>query len=189
MNRISGPGATPDHLFTEGDPSQGVAATTVTSNWLNGVQEELINVLLLAGITPDDANRGQLLSALKGFFNPVLLEAQDFAEYSNSGPILFGGDGLITITKAGWYHLRVNFLVAIQSAGGSGYIQLRKEDNTPLIGGSAGIGSMGTGAANMEFSGYFLATAGQKFKAYAVINNADIGTVYLQLMRLPFIPG
>lgn len=68
MERIAGPGATPDNFFTEGDPSLGIDATTVTANWLNGVQEELIHILKEAGITPDGANLAQVLEALRTLF-------------------------------------------------------------------------------------------------------------------------
>lgn len=68
MKRIAGPGATPDNLFTEGDPSLGIDATTVTANWLNGVQEELIHILEEAGINPDGATLTQVLGALRTLF-------------------------------------------------------------------------------------------------------------------------
>ena len=41
MHRIDTATATPDHKFTEGDPAVPVAATTVSAEWLNAVQEEL----------------------------------------------------------------------------------------------------------------------------------------------------
>ena len=68
MERIAGPGATPDNHFTEGDPSLGIDATTVTANWLNGVQEELIHILEVAGINPDGATLTQVLGALRTLF-------------------------------------------------------------------------------------------------------------------------
>lgn len=68
MERIAGPGVTPDNLFTEGDPSLGIDATTVTANWLNGVQEELIHILEVAGINPDGATLTQVLEALRTLF-------------------------------------------------------------------------------------------------------------------------
>lgn len=64
MERITGPGATPDNLFTEGNPALGIDATTVTANWLNGVQEELIYILEEAGITPNGASSTQVMEAL-----------------------------------------------------------------------------------------------------------------------------
>lgn len=68
MERITGPGATPDNLFTEGNPALGIDATTVTANWLNGVQEELIHILEEAGITPNGATLTQVLEALRALF-------------------------------------------------------------------------------------------------------------------------
>lgn len=64
MHRIDGAGATTDHLFTEGDPSTGIPATTVTGSWLNAVQEEIAHVIEAAGLTLDKANNGQLALAI-----------------------------------------------------------------------------------------------------------------------------
>lgn len=64
MHRIDGPGATTQHLFTEGDPTQGVPATTVTGAWLNAVQEEIANVVEGAGLTLDKPDNTQLLAAI-----------------------------------------------------------------------------------------------------------------------------
>lgn len=68
MDRIHGTTATPDHQFTEGDPSGGIAATIVSATWLNGVQNEIVNILEVAGITPDEAVHTQLLAALMVLF-------------------------------------------------------------------------------------------------------------------------
>jgi hypothetical protein len=65
MHRIDGPGATPGHLFTEGDPVGGVEATTVTDDWLNDVQEELISILTAAGIAPVKGTQTQVLEAIR----------------------------------------------------------------------------------------------------------------------------
>lgn len=77
MERIAGPGATPDNLFTEGDPSLGIDATTVTANWLNGVQEELIHILEEGGVAPDGANHTKVMEALWALFvtkSPIVQE-------------------------------------------------------------------------------------------------------------------
>ena len=77
MERITGPGATPDKFFTEGNPSLGIDATTVTANWLNGVQEELIHILEEGGVTPDGANHTQVMEALWALFvtkSPIVQE-------------------------------------------------------------------------------------------------------------------
>ena len=77
MERITGPGATPDNLFTEGNPSLGIDATTVTANWLNGVQEELIHILEEGGVLPDGANHTKVMEALWNLFvtkEPIVQE-------------------------------------------------------------------------------------------------------------------
>lgn len=64
MHRIDGPGATIDNLFTEGDPTQGVPATTVTGAWLNSQQEEIANAIEGAGLTLDKLDNTQLYQAI-----------------------------------------------------------------------------------------------------------------------------
>lgn len=65
MHRIDGAGATADNKFTEGDAATGVAATVVTGDWLNSVQEEVVGVILEAGITLDKASTSQLREAVE----------------------------------------------------------------------------------------------------------------------------
>lgn len=64
MHRIDSSSATIDHKFTEGDPTVPVEATTVTADWLNAVQGELVTVIESAGLVLDKADNGQLLAAL-----------------------------------------------------------------------------------------------------------------------------
>ncbi|MTI13373.1 hypothetical protein [Sansalvadorimonas verongulae] len=45
MHRIDGEGATNDNRFTSGNPQSGVPATVITADWLNAVQEEIVNVI------------------------------------------------------------------------------------------------------------------------------------------------
>ena len=65
MHRIDSADATPDHLFTAGDPTVPVDATTVTPDWLNSVQEEICAVIEDAGVPLDKAKRDQLLEAIR----------------------------------------------------------------------------------------------------------------------------
>ena len=66
MYYIDGPGATPDHKFTDGDPAAGVAPTTVTDDFMNDVQQEILNVMAAAGIVPAKNTQDQLLKAIQG---------------------------------------------------------------------------------------------------------------------------
>lgn len=64
MHRIDGAGATIDNLFTEGDPTTGVPATTVTGAWLNAIQEEIAHVVEAAGTALDKLSNTQLYAAI-----------------------------------------------------------------------------------------------------------------------------
>ena len=65
MHRVDSPGATALNQFTEGNPSLGIAATEVSDDWLNDVQEELCSVVEDAGITLAKGTQDQLLDAIK----------------------------------------------------------------------------------------------------------------------------
>ena len=64
MHRIDTSTATPDHKFTEGDPTIPVAATTVSAEWLNAVQEELVAVITGVGLELKKSDNGQLWQAI-----------------------------------------------------------------------------------------------------------------------------
>ena len=51
--------------FTNGNPATGVAPTIVDADWLNMIQQELINIVTAAGITPSKTVYNQVLSAIK----------------------------------------------------------------------------------------------------------------------------
>ena len=64
MHRIDTATATPDHKFTEGDPAVPVAATTVSAEWLNAVQEELVAVITGAELELQKSDNSQLWQAI-----------------------------------------------------------------------------------------------------------------------------
>lgn len=64
MHRIDDVNATPENLFTEGDPIGGTPATKITDDWLNDLQEEVCNVIEDAGETLEKGTRDQLLTAI-----------------------------------------------------------------------------------------------------------------------------
>lgn len=66
MQRINPDAATvEEQQFTEGSPEQGVPATVVTAQWLNGVQEELVKIIEDAGLELDSEDDTQLLRAVQ----------------------------------------------------------------------------------------------------------------------------
>lgn len=64
MHRIDGPAAAPGGFFTEGDPNVGTPATVMTDDWANAVQEEIVAVIVGAGIGLSKPSNAQLLAAL-----------------------------------------------------------------------------------------------------------------------------
>ncbi|MDN7741569.1 MULTISPECIES: phage tail protein [Burkholderia] len=55
-------------FFTGGNPATGQAATIVSADWLNLVQEELMSFLTEAGIVPSKTSYGQVLAAVQHLF-------------------------------------------------------------------------------------------------------------------------
>lgn len=53
------------HGFRNGDMATSTPATAFDADWCNGVQEELLNVIEAAGLTPSAANFTQLLESIQ----------------------------------------------------------------------------------------------------------------------------
>ncbi|WP_205125189.1 hypothetical protein [Aeromonas veronii] len=71
MQGIMPPVSTPDNLFHDGDPTQGIEGTIVTAEHLNNeqaairnIQQELINVLTLAEMEPDPDKLNQISESI-----------------------------------------------------------------------------------------------------------------------------
>ncbi len=71
MQELMPPVNTPDKLFHDGDPTQGIEGTIVTAEWLNNdqsavrdIQQELVNVLAAAAMQPDPSKQDQLITAI-----------------------------------------------------------------------------------------------------------------------------
>lgn len=64
MYRIDSRGATIDGRFTEGNPTSGTPATVVNAQWMNAVQDEIVNVIAGAELDLDKNNSAQLLAAI-----------------------------------------------------------------------------------------------------------------------------
>ncbi|OQB05765.1 MAG: hypothetical protein BWY19_00790 [bacterium ADurb.Bin212] len=50
--------------FTQGDPQNAIPATVVTKDWANQIQEEIIAVILAAGLTPTKGVNTQLRDSI-----------------------------------------------------------------------------------------------------------------------------
>ncbi|EFB9637416.1 phage tail protein, partial [Escherichia coli] len=71
MQNLMPPVNTPDQLFHDGDPTQGIEGTIVYAEHMNNqqgairdLQQEVINVLSEVGISPDPKKQSQLAEAL-----------------------------------------------------------------------------------------------------------------------------
>jgi hypothetical protein len=94
MHRIDGPGAAPGGLFTDGDPQVGTPATIATDDWLNAVQEEIVNAIVASGDLPNKANNGQLAAAIKKLARiacPVGTVWEGYAQNAPAGTLRLNG--------------------------------------------------------------------------------------------------
>jgi hypothetical protein len=79
MQRTQNEYATEDHLFTEGNPTSGVPATVVDEDWLNMIQEELVNLVEGLGLELDSAAQDQIITGLFGLTH-AWSQAQRYAQ-------------------------------------------------------------------------------------------------------------
>lgn len=89
MQSLMPPIDSSDSLFHNGNPLTGEKGTIVTADFLNNtqsairdVQTELIAVLTAAGLKPDSATAGQLLTSLKKLF---LIRSNPFSDIAADG--------------------------------------------------------------------------------------------------------
>ena len=91
MQNLMPPINTPDQLFHDGDPTQGIEGTLVTAGYLNNqqgatrdLQQELLNVLGGAHIQPDPKKTDQLLTALRAL---LLSRKNPFGDIKSDGTV------------------------------------------------------------------------------------------------------
>lgn len=91
--------------FTEGDPGT-VAPTNIRAEDLNGYQEEIVRTIENSGLTPSEADLGQLLKAIQWIGLP-------FASYSITGSALSATTKftLTPLTSFGSFSLSTNEIV------------------------------------------------------------------------------
>lgn len=126
MHKIDGAGVAPGGLFREGNPSTGTRATTVTADFMNAVQTELINVILEAGITLNKVDNTQLVQAIRllttAAKTPVGTVIEGYWVAAPAGYALLKGDVVSRtgIYAALWAHAQANDLVVSEAAWGAG---------------------------------------------------------------------
>jgi hypothetical protein len=65
MFKIDSTGSTVDNQFTEGNPQSGIPATVISAEWLNAVQNEIVNILIARGITLNKTKSSQVSEFLQ----------------------------------------------------------------------------------------------------------------------------
>jgi hypothetical protein len=109
-------------FFTNGNPASGVAATIVDADWLNMVQQELINIITAVGLTPSKTTYNQVLQAIRtisaGYTGFVSHGTSTTLTASDIGPLI--GAPAVTITLMALSTLTVGQSVTIVGTSGSG---------------------------------------------------------------------
>ncbi|HBC0038464.1 TPA: tail fiber protein [Salmonella enterica] len=82
MQNLMPPVNTPDKLFHDGDPTQGIEGTIVYAEYMNNhyaathsLQQEIINVLAEVGMAPDAKKQNQLVQALSKYVGKKIPDA------------------------------------------------------------------------------------------------------------------
>lgn len=108
MHRIDAAGYAAGNLFTDGNPSTGTPATVVDAAWLNDIQENLAQLVEVAGVPLIKGDYSQLLKAIvtKGmqgsYFNiGTAGGTADAITSSYSPPITVLSNGMTLYVRAG----------------------------------------------------------------------------------------
>lgn len=80
MYKYTDPTALATGEMTDGDPLNGVPPTILRAVWTNMVQRELLNTLILAGITPKQDEFNQVAQAIAQLDAQVLSAAKSYAD-------------------------------------------------------------------------------------------------------------
>lgn len=99
-------------FFTKGNAAAGLAATVPGQDWFNIIQEELMAIVLAAGLTPAKATTNQVLTAIQSLINSnnqVLIVVDEKASGTGGG----------TFTQGAWRTRDLNTVRANSIDGAS----------------------------------------------------------------------
>lgn len=156
MHRIDGPGATVDNKFTDGDPVGGVQATVVTDDWLNDIQENLMALLVAAGVPPTKGRAQDLLDSVKG----RLIGVQTFS-----------ASGTYTPTSG-----TKSIVVEVLGGGGGGGGSALTTAGQASAGSGGSSGSYGKGKISSGFSGVSIVVGQGGVGATGFVNGSNGGS-------------
>lgn len=91
MHKIDTPNAN-NNQFIDQDTANGIVGTSASAAWLNAIQDEIINVLIVAGIKPNKATNDQLTKAIQ-----LIID-------NNLKAIAFAGSALDGYDSIKWSH-------------------------------------------------------------------------------------
>lgn len=111
MQKISGAGNVNNRFVAE-NVNTGQAPTQITADWMNAVQDELVNVVLGAGFSLDANNNAQVLAAINKLVNAAVVPTGTIFPYTGSATVapagyIFGGSILSRATYADLFALWV----------------------------------------------------------------------------------
>lgn len=108
MHRIDTAGATGDNKFTDGNPGTGTQSTVVDAAWLNDVQENIVKVILDAGVSLTKGRNADLkdaisamIAAASGTVPDATETVKGKVELATAAEVQTGTDAVRAITPAG----------------------------------------------------------------------------------------
>lgn len=120
-------------FYTAGNPATATAATVVTADALNALQEELMTPVLAAGLTPSKTNNGQLLAALQALLGGAPIGQCYLAWLSTSSIVLqpFNGNQIKIAGK--YYSIPAAGVAAPAPPGASAFNYLYLWNNAGVL--------------------------------------------------------
>ena len=158
MDRTQGANYTTDTLTGKRQFTDGPPGTAVEKTFLNGVQDEICNVIEQAGLTPDSADNTQLFAAL-GKWKTI---ARNSADFFSDGGATWGvpTNGYATnkyIVLGDTLILTFRFVLGsvVSAAGGTSVLHMRLPNSYLAVGqGYAPIVTINAGAPAFGYYGF-----------------------------------